>query len=74
MERHEFTKKPQKCPECGSVRIADILYGLPAYSDELMLEIKSGRTVLGGCCITDDDPKWQCADCNTMIYQNFINS
>jgi len=25
--------------------------------------------MLGGCCITDDDPKWQCADCQTVIYR-----
>ena len=69
MEKQESTKKPPKCPECGSVQIAEILYGEPAYSEELMLEIKTGRIILGGCCITPDNPKWQCVDCKTGIYK-----
>ena len=67
--RYEYTKKPQKCPECGSNRIATILYGLPDCSIELMDDIDSGKVALGGCCTTDDDPVWECADCETTIYK-----
>ena len=68
-ERYERTRKPRKCPVCGSNRIADIWYGMQAYSEELDKGMKEGRIVLGGCCISDDDPKWQCADCDIRIYK-----
>jgi len=66
--RYEYSRKPRKCPECGSTKIARILYGYPAFSDELRRELKAGRVVLGGCCITGDDPHWQCVDCETVFY------
>lgn len=67
--RYESVKKPKRCPKCGSVQIASVLYGLPAFSQKLEEDMKTGRIVLGGCCITDDDPKWQCIDCSTAIYR-----
>jgi predicted Zn-ribbon and HTH transcriptional regulator len=30
--KYKSVKKPEKCPECGSDKIAYILYGLPNYS------------------------------------------
>jgi hypothetical protein len=67
--RYEYFKKPAKCPKCGSARIATIRYGLPAFSEELEAKMKAGRITLGGCCITEDDPVWQCADCMILIYR-----
>jgi hypothetical protein len=64
-KRYEYLEKPAKCPECGSARIADILYGLIAVSEKLEAEIKAGRITLGGCCV--DEPIWQCADCELPI-------
>jgi len=49
-------EKPAKCPECGSARIADILYGLIAVSEKLEAEIKAWRITPGGCCV--DEPIW----------------
>ena len=66
--RYESTRKPKKCPSCGSTRIADIMYGLPAFSTELENNLNSGKIVLGGCCVSGDDPRWQCADCHASIY------
>lgn len=66
--RYETERKPRKCPACSSHRIANILYGMPEYTDELQKDMNSGRIVLGGCCITNDDPRWQCADCQMAIY------
>jgi hypothetical protein len=54
--RFESVRKSKTCPKCGSFRIATILYGMPAYSPELMKEEKEGKIVFGGCCITGDDP------------------
>jgi len=41
-------RKPRKCPQCGSAKIADILYGHPAYLPELDKSLKEGKIVLGG--------------------------
>ena len=62
-------RKPRKCPQCGSAKIADILYGLPAFSPELDKSLKEGKIVLGGCIMWGDDPKWKCAECETDIYK-----
>ena len=66
--RYGTKRKPKKCPACSSHRIANILYGMPDYSAKLEKDLSSGRIILGGCCITNDDPKWQCADCQMVIY------
>ena len=52
-----------KCPRCGSKNIAEILYGLPDYNEELQSEIKEGKLRLGGCCASELDPKYYCNDC-----------
>ena len=69
MKEYEYTKKPAKCPACGSSHMADILYGLPALSEKLQADLDDGRIVLGGCCVTDHDPSWQCAVCATKVYR-----
>ena len=66
---YKLSDKRVKCPKCGSTRIANILYGLPAYSIELMDNIHAGKVALGGCCVTDDDPVWECANSETKIYK-----
>lgn len=65
--RYRSAQKPEKCPKCGSERIAEILFGLPAFSDELQKDIDEGRVVLGGCCVSGEDPEWKCMDCETDI-------
>jgi hypothetical protein len=52
---------------CESERIASILYGMPTFSQELQRELDEGRTALGGCCLSPDNPKWQCADCGHQM-------
>lgn len=70
---HYFSKrKPQKCPSCGSKKIAKILYGLPAFSEKLQKDMDEGKIVLGGCCITDEDPTWQCVECETQIHEECL--
>ncbi len=44
-------KAPIKCPRCGSRDTARILYGYPAFSDELQEKLDAGEITLGGCCI-----------------------
>ncbi|HLA09031.1 MAG TPA: hypothetical protein VJ023_00325 [Pyrinomonadaceae bacterium] len=60
----KVNRKPRTCLECGSKRVAVILYGLPNFSDdELMRKEELGKIVFGGCVITGEDPLWQCVDC-----------
>jgi len=54
---------PKKCPKCGSDSIAEILYGLPAYDEQMERDLEAGKIVLGGCCIFDDSPRWHCNKC-----------
>jgi hypothetical protein len=68
-KRYTSKSKPAKCPKCGSERVARILYGEPMGSEELMADLKAGRIVLGGCCITGDDPAWKCLECEMEIYR-----
>ena len=63
-------KIPRSCPNCHSPRIAEILYGLPSFSEQLDKDIKEGRVVLGGCCISDNDPDYKCMDCNALIFKD----
>lgn len=42
----------KKCPKCGSRRIAPILYGMPAFSEEMEQQLNEEKLYLGGCCIS----------------------
>ncbi len=53
----------KKCPHCGAGEAAEILYGMPAYSEELEESLKNGEVFIGGCLITGDDPKYKCRSC-----------
>jgi hypothetical protein len=66
--KHESQRRPRKCPECGSQRIATILYGFPDF-EAIKDDLESGRIILGGCCISDTDPAWQCLACETVVFR-----
>ena len=68
-ERIERTCKPRKCPACASGPVETILYGMPAFSEELRRDLDEGRITLGGCIVSDDDPRWKCAACGQPIWQ-----
>jgi hypothetical protein len=36
---------------------------MPAFSPELMKEIKIGAKKLGGCCVKNESPDYTCNDC-----------
>ena len=59
---------PRRCPECASLRIAPIAFGLPG--PELGEAAQRGELILGGCCCFGDerDPKWGCLDCGCRSY------
>ena len=67
--KYKSVKKPDKCPNCGSDKIASILYGLPFFSRSLEQEIRDHKIVLGGCCVSNDSPTWKCIDCGVVIHK-----
>lgn len=54
-----------KCPECGSENVAEVLYGMPAYDEELQAKIDAGDVVLNGCEFAFGEPMhpYECLDC-----------
>ena len=67
--RIERSRKPAKCPVCGASPVASILYGMPAFNQELEQKMEEGRITLGGCCIEIDGPVWECSHCGQKIYR-----
>lgn len=53
-----------KCPRCGGKDTAPIMYGMPAFDDELEQALADHKIVLGGCCINDANPKYHCFHCD----------
>lgn len=49
------------CPSCGSKHTAPIGYGYP--SAGMMDAAERGEIALGGCCVSDNDPKHRCKEC-----------
>jgi hypothetical protein len=50
-----------RCPSCESEEVAKITHGYPGL--EMLEALDRGEIVLGGCCVTEDDPEWHCKDC-----------
>lgn len=42
--------KTRTCPNCHSLTIPKILYGMPMFDDKLDKAIKEVIIVFGGCC------------------------
>ena len=65
---------PSPCPECGSSRVAWILYGYPAgdliwFATEIEggYEIAGRLFTIGGCVLMGDDPEFRCLDCSMGV-------
>ena len=52
------------CPECKSKNVALILWGLQEMTESLTKELDQGKITLGGCLVSDHDPKWECNNCH----------
>ena len=60
--------RPERCPECGSEHIADIVYGMPSFSDEMMAKVERKEIILAGTCLVSPfSPKWACTDCGVKF-------
>lgn len=53
----------KKCPHCSEPEGVEIAYGLPGH--ELMASATRGEVLLGGCCISGDDPTHGCLSCRS---------
>lgn len=53
------------CPYCGSRNIAHLIYGMPAFTEELQRKLDEGKVTLGGCVFEYDRPilLYHCNDC-----------
>ena len=63
-------RKPKRCPSCGHEPVASILYGMPAMNEDTRERLLSGRLVLAGCTVTDDDPAWECGACGLRMWRD----
>ena len=52
------------CPECNKTWIAEILWGYPADMKSLEEALEKKEIVLGGCLVTNHDPRWACNNCH----------
>lgn len=62
-------RKPRKCLKCEFSSVALILYGMPAYDEELERKLENRLLVLGGCVASYDDPMWQYTGCGKDFYE-----
>lgn len=51
---------PRKCPDCGT-KLLPIVYGMPG--PELFDDAEQGKVMLGGCCVSFNDPTRGCPAC-----------
>ena len=61
------------CPRCASTDTAPIMYGLPAFNEELDRALENHEIVLGGCVVTPMQPTRYCYGCDREFgfYQTF---
>ena len=63
-----------KCPKCRSKSVASILFGMPAYSEQLIKDQEEGKVVFGGCVIDEHfNPDWHCNECEYEWEKNKPN-
>lgn len=65
---HNSEIQSKRCPDCGSFKVARILYGWVKKSDELKAEMEAGRVVMGKWSFSLHKPEWKCMDCGTEFY------
>jgi hypothetical protein len=53
-----------KCPKCSKSWIAEIFWEYPANMESMEVALERKEIILGGCLVTNNDPRWECNDCN----------
>lgn len=55
----------KKCPACKSkTGLRKIAYGMPIFQDGIAATMDESKYVLGGCCVSDNDPALKCIECD----------
>ena len=62
-------RKPRTCPSCNGKNVAVILWGYPMETAELTQALHEKKIIIGGCCISENDHTWECADCYVRIWR-----
>lgn len=62
-----YKYQSDNCPTCGK-ELIPIIYGYPA--PETMKKADKGEIMLGGCCVSYDDPTHYCKQCKKRINLN----
>jgi len=52
------------CPNCKKESIAEILWGYLPDMRAIEEKLEQKEIVLGGCIVTEHDPRWECNDCH----------
>ena len=67
--RMKTPQKPQRCPWCGSMKIAIMLNGMPIFIPELEQDLDNGGLALGNSDSSENEPAWQCTDCCAQFFR-----
>lgn len=54
------------CSKCGEAEVIPIVYGMPTY--EAFHRSQTGEFALGGCVVSDGDPRWLCPKCHERFH------
>ena len=60
--------RPENCPQCGSINVAEIIYNKFKLSDEMKADLAAERVVRGGFHISLNKPDWRCMDCGSEFF------
>ena len=52
------------CQRCNTGMLP-VMYGFPG--PEMADDAMQGKIILGGCCVTENDPRWQCPACGATL-------
>jgi hypothetical protein len=52
------------CPKCKSESTAEIFWGYPGNLKAMEEQLDKKEIILGGCIVSDNDPKWECNSCH----------
>ena len=63
-----FVRKPSKCPKCGSNKMDTIIYGIDCVTEEQELIFKTRNFIFLNNEKQENDPSWQCKDCEALLY------
>ena len=52
------------CPNCNNDEIAFIFWGYPNLDSDMEKAVENKEIIMGGCIVSDHDPKWECTECH----------